>query len=187
MLLELRAIGTSIANTMRPLAGNTFSAWVSELLNKSFESRSLPMRSFTTGPLKVGLSKKFVIREGDQRIDLRPDIDIVVAYQSPNRQAVPLAIISAKTTLAERVMQTINWTRYKTDERLPEEVRSIKLYLVTAWETFAESDVNRERVQELDGVYVCNTKFQRYGNIKPFEEMLDDLKSLLPDEAISSS
>lgn len=186
MLEELRAIGTSIANTMRPLAGNTFASWVSRVLNASFDHHELPMRCMTRGELKQSLSKKFVVVDKGQRIDLKPDIDLVVVYKK-DKKDVPLAIVSAKTTLAERVMQTINWTRYKKDERLPQDVRDIKLYLVTAWETFLEGDVNRGRVQELDGVYVCNTKFEPHGNIKPFRLLLEDLKALLPSEAISSS
>ncbi len=36
MLLELRVIGRSIANTMRPLAGNNFALWVAKILNTYF-------------------------------------------------------------------------------------------------------------------------------------------------------
>ncbi len=185
MLSDLRAIGTSIANTMRPLAGNTFASWVSEVLNASFRHYELPMSCVTRGKIKKDLSRRLVIESEEQQISLKPDIDMVIVHVTGGRQRVPLAIVSAKTTLAERVMQTINWKRYVT--QLPEDVRNIKLYLVTAWEIFPEGDVNRERVQELDGVYVCNTDFQQYGNIKPFSSLLEDLKLLLPPEATSSS
>ena len=90
----------------------------------------------------------------------------------------PLVILSAKTTLAERVMQTINWNRYK--ERLPDELRNIRLFLVTAWETFEPGSVNRERVQELDAVYVCNSQATLYGNIKRFSAIVEDLARLVP-------
>jgi hypothetical protein len=62
-------------------------------------------------------------------------------------------------------MQTITWSRYL----------EIKVLLVTAWETF-ESGANRERVQELDGVYVCNKDVKEYGKIKIFSKIVKDLE-----------
>jgi hypothetical protein len=61
-------------------------------------------------------------------MDFKPDIDIVALHSETD---TPLAILSAKTTLAERVMQTINWKRYK--DQLPRDVRDVRLYLVTTW------------------------------------------------------
>ena len=72
-------------------------------------------------------------------------------------------------------MQTINWHRYL--EQLPNSLQNIKLYLVTAWDTF-ESGTNRYRVQELDGVYVCNEAVKEYGKIKLFSRIIDDLVEL---------
>lgn len=177
MLLELRAISTSVANTMRPLAGNTFAQWVTDVLNKTFEQQGLPLRCVTKGKVKSELSKRLIVRSatGGRTMDFKPDIDIVALHSETD---VALAILSAKTTLAERVMQTINWKRYK--DQLPRDVHNVRLYLVTAWETFPAGDINRERVQELDGVYVCNTQAQPYGNIKPFAAIVEDLKALIP-------
>lgn len=169
-LFELRVIGTSVANTLRPLAGNTFAEWVTQVLNVSLEEREIPIRCITKGTIKQELGKRLIV----QGLDYKPDIDIV-AVRVPSGQ--PLAIISAKTTLAERVMQTINWRRFK--EQLPQDVRSIQLYLVTAWEMYSEGNANRTRVQELDGVYVCNPSAILYGVIKPFAALIEDLQRLL--------
>ncbi len=169
-LFELRVIGTSVANTLRPLAGNTFAEWVMQVLNVSLEEREIPVRCITKGPIKHALGKRLIVQD----LDYKPDIDIVVV-QVPSEQ--PVAIISVKTTLAERVMQTINWRRFK--EQLPQDVRSIKLYLVTAWETYGAGNANRTRVQELDGVYVCNPNANLYGVIKPFSALIEDLQQLL--------
>ena len=49
MILELREIGKSIANSMRPLAGNNFAIWVTKVLNKAFEVENLPITASTTG------------------------------------------------------------------------------------------------------------------------------------------
>jgi len=117
--------------------------------------------------LKNTLGKEFVNRVGKRGVrDYKPDIDIVLVRTDLNNK--PVVILSAKTTLAERIMQTITWSRYL----------KIPIMLVTAWETF-ESGTNRERVQELDGVYVCNTKVKEYGNIKRFSKIAGDLKKFV--------
>ncbi len=173
MILELREIGKSIANSMRPLAGNNFAIWVTKVLNKAFEDEKLPLSAATTGEAKKALNKA-IDEFAKTNKSFKPDIDIVVV-QLPKSAAV--AIISAKTTLAERVMQTISWHNYL--QTLPTEIQNVKLFLVTAWETFEKDNVNRERVQQLDGVYVCNPNVQEYGKIKKFSNIIDDLKALL--------
>lgn len=167
MVTELREIGKSIANTMRPLAGNNFALWVAAILNKYFEQQKLPLHALTSGKIKSELSKEFINKTGKRGVeDYQPDIDIVLVRIDLNNK--PVVIISAKTTLAERIMQTISWSRYL----------KIPIMLVTAWETF-ESGTNRERVQELDGVYACNTKVQEYGKIKRFSKIAGGLKKFL--------
>ena len=164
MIVELREIGKSIANTMRPLAGNNFASWVATILNKYLEQQDIPLRALTSGKVRNALAKEFIHKTGKRGVrDYKPDIDIVLVRIDLNNK--PVAIISAKTTLAERIMQTISWSRYL----------KIPIFLVTAWETF-ESGTNRERVQELDGVYVCNTKIREYGNIKRFSKIAEDLR-----------
>lgn len=46
MLLELRVIGRSIANTMRPLAGNNFALWVAKILNTYFSQKKIPLEDY---------------------------------------------------------------------------------------------------------------------------------------------
>jgi hypothetical protein len=176
MVLELRMIGKSIANTMRPLAGNNFALWVTRILNQHFHAYDIPLKALTSGRIKKELSTKLVIQEKGQEgtRDYRPDIDIILVRTDNNDK--PVAIISAKTTLAERVMQTINWSRYL--KNIPEDYRRLKLYLVTAWDTF-EGGANRDRVQELDGVFVCNKNVREYGNIKSFSKIGEELEKLL--------
>ena len=164
MLLELRIIGRSIANTMRPLAGNNFALWVAKILNTYFLQKKIPLEAITSGKIKGELEKKLIIKTGKRGVrDYRPDIDIILIRT--DKENKPVAIISAKTTLAERIMQTITWSRYL----------KIKVFLVTAWDTF-ESGANRERAQELDGVYVCNKDVKEYGNIKLFSKITKDLE-----------
>ena len=175
MVTELRMIGKSIANTMRPLAGNNFTLWVATLLNVYFDRNKIPIKAITSGSIKKEINKSFVVKSenGIGTKDYKPDIDIILVKTNSNE---PVAIISAKTTLAERVMQTISWSRFL--KNVSQKYNHLKIFLVTAWDTF-ESGTNRERVQELDGVYVCNEKVKEYGNIKLFSRIVDDIKELL--------
>ncbi len=175
MIVELRMIGKSIANTMRPLAGNNFASWVAKLLNAHFESNKIPIKAITSGPIKTEINESFILKTENEigNKDYKPDIDIILVKLDGNQ---PLAIISAKTTLAERVMQTISWSRFLKND--PQKTNRLKIFLVTAWDTF-ESGANRDRVQELDGVYVCNENVKEYGNIKLFSKIVDDINALL--------
>ena len=163
MILELREIGKSIANSMRPLAGGTFAVWVTKVLNRAFQEEGLPLQAVTSGRIKQRLNRAFDKYGREQ--GFKPDIDIVVVNTQTGKT---LVIISAKTTLAERVMQTISWHSYL--QTLPAEIHNIKLFLVTAWETFSHDSANRERVQQLDGVYVCNPEVHEWGKSKSFRE-----------------
>ena len=142
MAVELRIIGRSIANGMRPLAGNNFTNWIASILKAYFISRKMPLRAWTSGPIKTGLSKGLVKKQvrGKGIKDYRPDIDIVLVRTDKSNK--PVAIISAKTTLAERVMQTINWFRYL--KRGPMRYRGIALLLVTAWKILPVAQIKKE-------------------------------------------
>lgn len=136
-----------------------FDAKISEALKEAKN----PLQALTSGKIKNALGKEFVNKVGRRGVrDYKPDIDIVLVRTDLNNK--PVVIISVKTTLAERIMQTINWSRYL----------KIPIILVTAWETF-ESGTNRERVQELDGVYACNTRVKEYRKIKRFSRIAEDL------------
>lgn len=53
MLLELRNIGKSIANTLRPLAGNKFAMYVAKILNATFDKEQLRLTCQTSGKEKI--------------------------------------------------------------------------------------------------------------------------------------
>jgi hypothetical protein len=168
---ELWNLSTSIANTLRPLAGHTFASWVAVLLGNMFDKENLPLAATTKGEVKSALAKQLELQDSEKMQDLKPDIDIVV-YDKRNKK--PILIISCKTTLAERVMQTIRWSEFVS--LLPAEAR-VKVFLVTAWEDFKEK-TQRQRVSGLDGVYVTNETVQVGGNIKYFNQIYDDIKAL---------
>lgn len=171
MVSELREIGKSIANSLRPLAGNNFAVWVTRVLNKAFLEENLPFIAVTSGEIKQKLEKVFKVEN-----KFKPDIDIIVANTTEEIPR-PIVIISAKTTLAERVMQTISWHNHL--QNAPEEVQTLKVFLVTAWETFDKDNENKYRVQQLDGIYVCDSNVQEFGKIKLFSKIIEDIRGLL--------
>ena len=177
MLEELNTIGVSIANTMRPVAGNTFADWVCKILNKMFDENKMNLKCQTTGEYKKQINeqlkglKEFVNETTGEitKMDQKPDIDIVV-YHKIKKKSV--CIISCKTTLAERVMQTISWQSYISN--VLEDYTPV--YLATAWEDFIGNKIAKERVQSLAGVFVCNENVEEYGNIKIFSKIIDEFK-----------
>ncbi|PIQ86409.1 MAG: hypothetical protein COV74_04945 [Candidatus Omnitrophica bacterium CG11_big_fil_rev_8_21_14_0_20_45_26] len=173
MLMELRLIGKSIANTMRPLAGNKFTLWIAKILNTYLEDARLPLKAITKGKIKTVLNKSFLvkIRGQKQARDYKPDIDIILVRSDLNDK--PVAIISTKTTSRERMTQTISWSRFLKSSPM----KKLKIYLVIAWDVF-EDGANKERAQELDGVYVCNKEVNEYGKIKRFSKIGQELKRL---------
>ncbi len=111
-----------------------------------------------------------------------PDADIVV-YNPENSQII--AIISSKTSLAERVAQTSYW-KFKFLES--ENTAHIKVYLITA---DAKKDLTKvdpakkSRViaeVELDGTYVLTTEeLEESHKVKLFEHFIEDFKKLIEE------
>ena len=109
-----------------------------------------------------------------------PDADIVV-YNPEDSQII--AIISSKTSLAERVAQTGYW-KIKLSES--ENTAHIKVYLITA---DAKKDLTqvdpakKSRViaeVELDGTYVLTTEeLEESEKVKLFEHFIEDFKQVI--------
>jgi len=167
----LRKVGVSIANSLRPIAGNRFTSLVAAVLKPQLNKIGLDC--VTSGSMKIELNKKLVVKTDDGNQDLRPDIDIILYHQETKKI---LLIISCKTTLAERVMQTIRWK--DSMSTLKEPYKSIKVFLVTAWETF-ENQTHRSRVQQLDGAYSCNGNIREDSKVKCFDKIIKDIKKLI--------
>lgn len=111
-----------------------------------------------------------------------PDADLVV-YDPGNSQVI--AIISSKTSLAERVAQTSYW-KFKLLE--DENTKHIKVYLITPDGTkdLTKSDpAKKSRIiaeVELDGTYVLTTEeLEESNKVKLFEHFIDDLKRVIED------
>ena len=111
-----------------------------------------------------------------------PDADIIV-YNPEDSQVI--AIISSKTSLAERVAQTSYW---KLKLQAGKCTAHIKVYLIT---TDTKKDLRRidtakkSRViaeAELDGTYVLTTEaLEESGKVKLFEHFIADFKQLIEE------
>ena len=111
-----------------------------------------------------------------------PDADIVV-YNPENSRVI--AIISSKTSLAERVAQTGYW-KLKLLES--ENTVHIKVYLITPdtgknLTTLRPAKKSRVIAEvELDGTYVLTTeKLEESDNVKLFEHFIDDFKQVIEE------
>lgn len=170
-IFALRKVGVSVANSLRPIAGNKFTLMVDKILKPQLNKIGLDC--VTSGPLKSKLNKALVVKTDDGDIDLKPDLDIIV-FEKNNPENI-LAIISCKTTLAERVMQTIRWK--DSMSTLDDRYRKIKVYLVTAWEIF-ENPTHRNRAHQLDGAYSCNENIKEDSKVKKFDKLILDIAKL---------
>ena len=109
-----------------------------------------------------------------------PDADLVV-YEPENSRVI--AIISSKTSLAERVAQTGYWKLKLLESQNTEH---IKVYLITAdrGKKLTRLDpATKSRViaeVELDGTYVLTTEtLEESDKVKLFEHFIDDLKQVI--------
>jgi len=166
----LREIGVSVANSLRPLAGNRFTKMVSQILSKQLEPQGIACA--THGDIKQRVSRGLLVESPDGERDLKPDIDIVV-YDMATEKVI--AIVSCKTTLAERIMQTVRWKEAMVN--VPSQYRDVKVFLVTAWDTF-DNPTQRNRARTLDGAYACNEDVVEDDRIKRFDKLAADIVAL---------
>lgn len=169
---QIRKVGVSVANSLRPIAGNRFTLMVARVLKPQLNA--LGLECVTSGSIKSRLNKALVVKGDDGEVNLKPDIDIIV-YKAGTSPEKVLAILSCKTTLAERLMQTVRWR--ESLNGLPKEYQGIKVFLVTAWETF-ENPTQRSRARQLDGAYCCSENISEDSKIKRFDRLVGDLKRL---------
>ncbi len=172
----LNIVSVSYSNTMKPLAGQQFAELVCDILNGMFLKDNLNLRCSTSGKYKKIITK-LLNKKAKSKYN-KPDIDIVLYDITREDESAILAIISSKTTLAERVGQTINWKDYLTESL----GSSIPVYLVTTgWneELNNPNNINRERVQALSGVFVTSEKTIEYGNIKKLSSAIEEFKKLI--------
>jgi BsaWI restriction endonuclease type 2 len=168
---QLRDIGVSIANTLRPLAGNRFTRLVRDQIEAPLKADGI--RVATKGKIRKELND--AIDEAGEGADaaegaqLKPDLDIV-CYDEDRQKA--FLIISCKTTFAERLLQTVSWNTYI--KALAKKGLDIKIFIVTAWEDL-DNPTQRKRARVLDGAYVANTVVKEDDKVKRLSRIVADI------------
>ncbi len=113
---------------------------------------------------------------------LLPDADIVI--YKPEKTRV-IAVISSKTSLRERIVQTSYW---KSKFQSGENTRHIKVYLITPdkdKDLTRMDPAERQRViaeTDLDGTYVLTAEaLEESDKVKLFEHFIEDLKQVIEE------
>ena len=143
---------------------------VSLILSKQLETQGIGCA--TRGEIKRKVSEGLLVASPEGELDLKPDIDIVVYDKATGKV---IAIVSCKTTLAERIMQTVRWK--EAIANIPSHYRDVKVFLVTAWDTF-DNPTQRNRARTLDGAYACNEDIVEDDRIKKFDKLAPDIIAL---------
>jgi hypothetical protein len=159
-----------VGDSLRPYAGNRFTWMVGAILKEQLRPHGIGCD--TRGKIRQRFSRNLVVKTAGQEQDLKPDIDIVVYDRSTEKVS---AIISCKTSLAERIMQTVRWKQARVI--LSAVSRNVPVFLVTAWEDFS-NPTQRNRARELDGAYACNADVNEDDKIKRFDKCPKDLIEL---------
>ena len=180
--------GKDIGQSWRAFKGKNFQKLIQYILTDSIEKLGLKVIADNTlerRELSQELSvvkRNVVIDYGEFGLQL-PDADIVV-YNPEDLQVV--AILSSKTSLAERVAQTSYWKfKLLSDER----TKHIKVYLITPDGKkdlrVVRNQVKKSRIiaeAELDGTYVLIAEeLVESDKVKLFEHFIEDLKQVIEE------
>ena len=137
-------------------------------------------RSRRLSPPLDTVKRNLAINYGNEFGFHLPDADIVV-YNPEDSQII--AIISSKTSLAERIAQTGYW-KFKLLE--DENTKHIKVYLITSdakQDLTRTGSIKKSRViaeVELDATYVLTTEeLAENDKVKLFEHFIEDLKKVI--------
>lgn len=168
---QLREVGVSIANTLRPLAGNRFTRLVRDQVEAPLKAEGIGVA--TKGRIRKELND--AIDEATENADasegaqLKPDLDIV-CYDEDKQKA--FLVISCKTTFAERLLQTVSWNAYI--KALSKKGLNIRIFIATAWEDL-DNPTQRKRARVLDGAYVANTVVTEDDKVKKLSSIVADI------------
>lgn len=107
-----------------------------------------------------------------------PDADIVVHNESE-----PLAVVSCKKSIRERLTQTQSWyNSYNDVDHLETSLDHLPFFFVTS-DPDGELDEGRKPrsvSSALSGTFVLDNEFENYNDyIYPFEELVENLRSLI--------
>ncbi len=183
--LTIHAPDKDKGQSWRSFIGNNFEKLLQHIITEAIESHGVKViggRKLKGRRLPqelVAVKQNLTINYG-RFGELLPDADIVI-YE-PEKSRV-IAVISSKTSLRERVVQTSYW---KSKFQNSENTKHIKVYLITP---DRDKDLTRMDTAkkpriiaevDLDGTYVLTAEaLEESDKVKLFEHFIEDLKQLL--------
>lgn len=146
------------------------------------------------------LGRKLLVKYGE--FFLLPDTDVVIAWwdEKDPWHSAPLAIVSCKTSLRERIGQACYWKLKLVSSDV---TKDVKVYLATvdndddfaiiedkkSKKRYAGKHRNRVIAEyELDGIYILKEEFpERWESkkVKKMEKIVDDIVELLKNIGVS--
>ncbi|MYA70399.1 DNA modification methylase [Candidatus Poribacteria bacterium] len=185
--LAVHAPGKDKGQSWRSFIGNNFEKLLQHIITEAIKSHEVQViggRKLKGKRLSQELDavKQNLTVNYGRFGELLPDADIVI--YKPEKSRV-IAVISSKTSLRERVVQTSYWKSKFQDS---EHTKHIKVYLITP-----DRDKDLTKVDpakkpriiaeiDLDGTYVLTTEaLEESDNVKLFEHFIHDLKQVIEE------
>ena len=180
-----RKTGKDIGQSWRSFIGNNFEKLLQHIITEALESYEVSVingsklnRNRLSQELDA-VKKNLTINYGKFG-ELLPDADIVI--YKPEKSRI-IAVISSKTSLRERVVQTSYWRSKLQDT---ESTEHIKVYLITPdrdKDLIEANPAKKPRIiaeTDLDGTYVLTSEnLQESDKVKLFEHFIEDLKQVI--------
>ncbi len=169
----------------RSFIGKNFEKLLQYIITEAIESHGVKVINGSTLNRKrlsqeLGAVKQNLTINYGRFGGLLPDADIVI--YKPEKTRV-IAVISSKTSLRERIVQTSYW---KSKFQSGENTKHIKVYLITPdkdKDLTRMDPAERQRViaeTDLDGTYVLTAEALEESNkVKLFEHFIEDLKQVI--------
>lgn len=163
LMNTLVSVANSFSQVKKSFSGGIFADSVREILNEGFKVMGLPFKAHTSGGVISEFKKKLsYLTDG-----LKPDVDMVIENTLTGEI---ICIISCKTSLFERITQTITW-------KTKLEIGGCPLPIVALTQQ-SFGGINIERVKSLDATFVCDPTMNEYEKIFKFEKIFDYLSKI---------
>jgi hypothetical protein len=159
----LVSISNSFSQVKKSFNGGIFADSIRAILNEGFKIMGLPLKAHTSGNVISKFKKKLSsITDG-----LKPDVDMVI--ENTSTKGI-ICIISCKTSLFERITQTITW-------KSKLEIGGCFLPIVAVTQ-HKFGGINIHRVKSLDATFVCDPEMGESEKIFKFEKIFNYLSEV---------
>jgi hypothetical protein len=159
----MSSISNSFSQVKKSFNGGIFADSVREILNEGFKTMGLHLKAHTRGNVISSFKKRL----SSFTNGLKPDIDLIIENTLTKEI---ICIVSCKTSLFERITQTITWK-----SKLEIGGYSLPIIVVTQHKF---SGINIDRVKYLDATFVCDSEMNESEKIFRFEKIFNYLSKI---------